>query len=151
MAKEKERELAYNYYINQGLTAKAISTKLDVSEKTVGDWIDKGNWKKLRLAKQTGYDSLLNTYNELQEELVNKRLAIERGESKEDKKGIIDEISKISASMDRLRKQNKPTLRMHIWSLERIFTDLQNEEPEMFFKLISFQKNHLSKMAEELK
>ena len=48
MAKEKEKRIAFDYYTVQGHTAKSISEMLNVAEKTVGDWIEKGKWKGVR-------------------------------------------------------------------------------------------------------
>ena len=78
MAKDNQRQIAQGLYIDQCLTAKDIAVKLDVSEKTISQWVNKGNWRELRLSKQTTTDVMLGKYNELLNALLDKRLLYEK-------------------------------------------------------------------------
>lgn len=44
--KQVENDLAKRYYVNDGLTQKEIAERLKLTEKTVGNWVKKGNWDK---------------------------------------------------------------------------------------------------------
>lgn len=44
--KQVENDLAKRYYVNEGLTQKEIAERLNLTEKTVGTWVKKGNWDK---------------------------------------------------------------------------------------------------------
>lgn len=151
MAKDNERKLAEAYYIAQGLTAKEIAGMLHVSEKTVGDWVKDGKWKELKLAKDTGPDALINQYNILLQTLVTKRITLEKEKKFDEVSGIIDEISKISKAVDNLQKSGKPTLRIYINCLEKFMSALYTQNTKLYFELIDFQREHLRKVAEELK
>lgn len=157
MAKDTERNQARILYIDQCLTAKEISERLKVSEKTVGNWVDIGNWKDLRISKQSGTDTLIRNYNELLSLLIEKRLRFEKQKTKTDEEkaehaGCIDEISKISAAIDRLHKDGKVSLRIHIHCLEKFSAALRNVKPELFTpEFINFQSQYLDLLADELK
>lgn len=44
--KQVEHDLAKRYYINEGLSQKEIAERLNLTEKTVGNWVKKGSWDK---------------------------------------------------------------------------------------------------------
>lgn len=152
MAKEKERKLAYIYYTEQGLTAKEIAQQVGTTEKTVGEWVAKGNWKDIRTANLTGPDQLIRGYKDLLEALLEKRLEIEKGEREADElRGITDEISKISKAMESLRDSNKPSLKVQLICIEKFMKALYQHNPKLFMELIDFQRQHALNLAEELK
>lgn len=153
MAKDNEKQIAQTLYIDQCLTAKEIAAKINVSEKTVGKWVELGNWKQLRLSKQTTPDVLLSKYNELMTSLLDTRLKMEKNQERGTKgyNNIIDEMSKVSAMMDSLHKDGRPSLRIHILVIERFMAALQQRDTKLFMGLIEFQKEYLTQLAEELK
>lgn len=151
MAKDNEKKLAYTYYVDECLTAKEIALKLGVSEKTVGNWVEKGNWREIRLSKQTTPATLVSKYTELLNILLDKRLEAERGEGNASVRPIIDEMSKVSAMIDRIQTENKATLRIHIHCLEKFMAALHTTNPKLYMQLIDFQKEYLTLLAEELK
>lgn len=157
MAKDTERNQARILYIDQCLTAKEIAERLKVSEKSVGKWVEAGNWKDLKTSKQSGTDVLIKNYNELLSLLIEKRLKFEKqkvktDEDKADHASCIDEISKISAAIDRIQKDGKVSLRVHIHCLEKFMTALRNNNHKLFTpELINFQINYLDLLADELK
>lgn len=157
MAKEAQRQQARILYIDQCLTAKEIAARLKVAEKTVGKWVDVGNWKDLRLSKQTSSDVLASKYNELLSNLLDKRLKLEKQPTKteEDKSNyssIVDEMSKISAIIDRIQKDGRVSLRTHIHCLEKFFSALQLQNRKLLTpELTSFQLEYLDLLADELK
>lgn len=157
MAKENEKQIAQTFYVEQCFTAKEIAVKLNVSEKTVGNWVEKGKWKELRLSHQTTPNALISKYNELLTTLLDKRLKLEKNtgskiEDGDDKmRNIVDEMSKISACIDRLQVDGKASLRTHIHCLEKFTSSLHQGNPKLFMQLIDFQKEYLTRLAEELK
>jgi hypothetical protein len=157
MAKDNEKQIAQTLYIEQCLTAKEISKKINVSEKTIGTWVDKGNWRELRLSKQTTPDVLISKYNELLTILLDKRLKLEKEKSIGDENNedsmrpIIDEMSKVSAMIERLQIDGKASLRTHIHCLEKFMASLHQNNTKLFMQLIDFQKEYLTLLAEELK
>lgn len=156
MAKHNERQIAQTLYIDQCLTAKEIAQKLNVSEKTVGNWVEEGNWKELRISKQTTSDVLVQKNTELLSLLLDKRLSLEKisnktEEQRDEMRSIIDEMSKLSAMIDRLQTEGKMSLRSHIQCLERFSSALQNRNPKLFSQIIDFQTEYLRQLAEELK
>lgn len=156
MAKDNEKQIAYTLYVDQCLTAKEIANKIHVSEKTIGKWADVGNWKEIRLSKQTTNETLIGKYKELLNSLLDKRLRIEKTQDKNDDdkseyNGIIDEMSKLSAIIDRLQKDGTPSLRIHIVCLEKFMGALHNAHPKLFMQLIDFQMEYLQILADELK
>lgn len=48
LKKTAEKEFAKILYINQNLSQKEIAERVGVTEKTIGKWIIKGGWDKLR-------------------------------------------------------------------------------------------------------
>lgn len=156
MAKKTEQKLAETLYIDDGLTAKEIAFKLKVSEKSVGDWVQKGNWKERRLAKQTAPETFLKKYDDLLGALLDKRLKMERetlktDQQKEDYRGIIDEMSKLSAIREKLVNDGKISLGTHVRCIERFMTALNKHDVKLFMQLIDFNKEYFTQLAEDLK
>ena len=150
MAKEREKELAYSYYVEQGLTAKATAEKVKVTQKTMSTWVNKFAWKEIRTATQSKPETLLKNYYDLLEVLVEKRLEYERDKVKDDKyKNTIDEISKISKAIDNLKKDGKPSLSTYISCIEKFTDALHKEQPELYRQLIDFQTQHMQAIATE--
>ena len=76
MAKEQEKNLAFFYFTKENMEAKDIAAKLKVRPNTVGDWIKKGNWKKIRDANINQVGERLDRIQQVIDELSNERLEI---------------------------------------------------------------------------
>jgi transposase len=59
MTKENQQELAKILYM-QNMSNKDIATKVGITEKTVGVWIDKYSWKEHRASMQVSRQQLIN-------------------------------------------------------------------------------------------
>ncbi len=153
MAKDNQKQVAYTLYVDKCMTAKDIAAKLKVTEKTIGEWVRKGNWKEIRLAKQATPELLASKYNELLNSLLDQRLEIEKtpGLKPDNYYGIIDEMSKVAAMIDRLQKDGTLSLRTHILVLEKFMAALHQNNPQIFMQLIDFQKEYLTLLSQELK
>lgn len=156
MAKNSERNQARVLFIDHGLNRKEIAARLGIAEKTVGKWAELGNWEAIKLAKESGNDTLVKNYNELLALLIEKRLNFEKKKNKTDDDkaehaSCIDEISKIAAAIDRIQKDGKLSLRTHIHCLEKFMKSMQRSESKLFNTVIEFQLSYLDELAEELK
>lgn len=76
MAKEQEKNLAFFYYTKDNMEAKDIAVKLKVRPNTVGDWIKKGNWKKIRDANINQAGERLDRIQQVVDDLATERLEI---------------------------------------------------------------------------
>lgn len=72
--KQVEQDYAKTLFVNDGLSQKEIATRLTVTEKTVGRWVKKGDWEKLKVSMLVTKDNQLaglykqleNVMNEIQ-------------------------------------------------------------------------------------
>lgn len=175
MAKEKEKQLARIYYIEQGKTAKFISEKLSLTPKTVGNWIAKYGWKELRNAKENGVDKRIDNIKEVIDGIIEDRGAARSllskskldlakaqadGETEEAKRfkdlvtdtrkdivGFDDAISKWNKTLENFDKENKISLSNYIHVMEELFKDLQNFDQPLYLKTLEFQEQHINKVS----
>lgn len=111
MAKTQIRFKAEEFYIeNLEVTLKEVAEHYKLTEKTVGGWATKYNWKDKRL---TFHASPTKIKQLLQSELLN----IVEGN---DPKLPADAISKLMATLDRLEKKADPIV------VHKILKDLDN-------------------------
>lgn len=164
MAKDKERKIAQDYYVTQGLNAKQIAEKGLATEKTVGHWINKYGWKKLRDAKQNSTENRLDRINQVTDNLADQRLRlfqeIEEAKGSGDQKlaeslqkeavQIDDAIAKWNKRAENVDKENRISLAVYIEVMEDIFNHLQLHNAELFLKTIEFQEEHLNNISLKL-
>lgn len=164
MAKDKERKLAYIYYVEHGKTAKECASLVDVTEKTVGDWVDKFGWKserdnRLFSAKEriTNIKLIINNCAEerlrLNEDLDKAIRANDADEIKEVRQkmaSLSDEASKWNKTLANLDKESKISLEVYITVMEDIFKQLQLTHPKLYMKLLDFQEDLIRTKAIEL-
>lgn len=156
MAKEALRKQAETLYVDEGLTAKEIALRIKVSEKTIGDWKKKYNWKSKRIAKQTSPESQAKKYDELLDALLDKRLKLEKVDVKtpeqwDEYNRIIDDMSKLSAVKEKLFKDGKLSLGTHVRVIERFMSALNKSNPKLFMELLDFNKEYFTQLAGDLK
>jgi transposase len=65
-----KKEFACELYI-RGLTQKEIAAKIDVSERTMSLWVNKGNWDVMRKSQLITKQKILADYYEQLEEVCN--------------------------------------------------------------------------------
>jgi len=175
MAKDKERGVGRVWYIEQGKTAKEIAQKLNVTEKTVGDWVKKYGWKKERNARENSIDKRVDNIKsvidditedrssarvqlnelklELQEQQKNKDLdAIEISKDmisdiKKEIVGYDDAISKWNKTLENFDKENKVSLSNYLYVMDEIFKDLQSYNQKLYMKTLDFQEQHINKVS----
>lgn len=164
MAKDKEKRIAFDYYTNQGLTAKAISDIVDVSEKTIGAWVDKGNWKAVRDANINGSQTRSANIKELISELTDQQLEInmEIKEAKAigDKDRVIalrqqsatisQEVAIQTKALERMDSDNKISLSTYLEVMNDIFKNLEHFDKDVYLNTLDFQESHLSTISIKL-
>ena len=164
MAKDKEKRIAFDYYTNQGLTAKAIADIVNVSEKTIGDWVEKGNWKAVRDANLNGAQTRSANIKELISELTDQQLEIniEIKEAKAigDKDRVIalrqqsatisQEVAIQTKALERMDSDNKISLSTYLEVMNDIFKNLEHFYKDVYLKTLDFQESHLSTISIKL-
>lgn len=99
LSKDQEKAYAKILYVQEKLTAKEISERISVSEKTIGKWIELGKWKNERksmlITKQSQIAMLYDQLDWLNTDILNREVKV--ATSKE-----ADAISKITAAIQRL-------------------------------------------------
>lgn len=164
MAKEKEKRIAFDYYTNQGFTAKAISDIIDVSEKTLGDWIEKGKWKAVRDSNMNSSTNRAAKIKELVSELTEQQLEInieiKAAKAIGDKEQVIalrqqsasisQEVAIQTKALERMDTDNRISLGVYLEVMADIFKNLEHFDKEVYLKTLDFQENHLSTISIKL-
>ncbi|WP_026725543.1 DUF1804 family protein [Flavobacterium sasangense] len=164
MAKDKEKRIAFDYYTNQGLTAKAIADIVNVSEKTIGDWVEKGNWKAVRDANLNGAQTRSANIKELISELTDQQLEInieiKEAKSIGDKDRVIalrqqsatisQEVAIQTKALERMDSDNKISLSTYLEVMNDIFKNLEHFDKDVYLKTLDFQESHLSTISIKL-
>lgn len=164
MAKEKEKRIAFDYYTSQGLTAKEIADMLSVTEKTVGEWVEKGNWKAVRDAKVNGATKRSTNIKELISELTDQQLdlviEIKQAKAQGDKEMVISlrqqsaalsqEVAIQTKALERMDTDNKISLSSYLDVMNDIFKNLEHYDKDVYLKTLDFQESHLSTISIKL-
>lgn len=164
MAKEKEKRIAFDYYTNQGFTAKAISEIVNVSEKTIGDWVEKGNWKSVRDANMNSSQNRASKIKELISELTEQQLEInievKSAKAEGDKERVIalrqqsasisQEVAIQTKALERMDNDNKISLGVYLEVMTDVFKNLEHYDKNIYLKTLDFQESHLSTISIKL-
>lgn len=59
MSRKAVKSLAQEIYLHSNISQKEVAEKVGVSEQTVSKWVNQGNWRVLRTAKNVSRQSLL--------------------------------------------------------------------------------------------
>ena len=97
----QKMELARMYYMN-GDSQKNIAEKVGVSAKTLGKWVEQGDWAKKRAAQNITRPELVNKL------LLTINTLIEQVNDSEDPNliaGLGDKLSKLSTTIEKLDKK----------------------------------------------
>ncbi|PTN08049.1 hypothetical protein C8N47_11189 [Mangrovibacterium marinum] len=165
MAKDRERQTAKLYYVDHNLTAKEVSERVGVTEKTIGNWVEKYHWKAERDAKNASpakrtanikqiISNLSDEWLELDREV--KELETGKGNPEEIAKlrtrikGIDDAVSKWNKTLENIEKDSQVPLSTYIYVMEDIFQGLLKYNRDLYMKLVDFQEIHLNTISERL-
>lgn len=161
MAKEREQKLARLLYVEQGKTAKEISTLIGVSEQTISKWVNKYGWRDQRNAivanpgiREDNIKQLINGLTEQRLELtVQLREAETKGESstafdiRKQLSQIDDAVSKWNKTLQNVKKESQISLSVYLSVMEMIFDSLRQFDEKLFLKMIDFQEHHLNDVS----
>lgn len=164
MAKKKEQEVAKKLYVELYKTQKEIAEDLGVTEKTVGDWVKKFNWKQERDARLNNSTNRAENIKKVIAELTDSTLdtieKIKVAEFNADKQEVLalkkeatrisQEVAMYSKALEKMEKDFKISLSTYLEVMEDIFQSLQNWDKDLYIKTLDFQKSHLSTIAQKL-
>lgn len=178
MAKDKERAAAKILYVEQGKTAKECARLVQVTEKTIGSWVDEYGWKALKDAKENSKDQRIDNIknvidaitedrqatrtrlNELREELkehqLNKdtdQIELTRDLIGDLRKEIVsydDAISKWNKTLENFDKERTVSLSNYLYVMDEVFKDMQMSDPDLYLKTLDFQEQHITKASLKL-
>ena len=150
MAKIREQKLAEDLYIKGKRTAKDIAQLVGVSEKTVGDWVDKFKWKERRNALLGSAQNGLLNINNLIDAYAEKLVEMENDpEAKQDQKTkLVDAIAKLNKTKDGFEKEHRIPYNTYINVMDLIMSDMIAKiEPKHHLVLLEFFENHTNELA----
>ena len=167
-SKEYYRKLkkeAHDLYVRDGMMCKEISERINVSERSVSNWINENDalWKKERQAsvissKKQG-DNLKQIINILADQKLELLRMIDEAIAEGDSDKVL-ELRKQAAGLDNsvaqwgnqlkeVDKKNRITA-IYIDVMGRIFDAMKAYNAELYFKTLDFQENHLYEAAKML-
>lgn len=164
MAKKKEQELAKKFFVDFFKSQKEIAEDLGVTEKTVGDWVRKYNWKALRDAKLNNStnraENIKKVIAELTEHTLEALDKIKIAEAQGNKEEVLalkkettriaQEVGMYQKALEKMEKDFKVSLSTYLEVMEDIFEALQNWDKDTYLKTLDFQKAHLQNIAQKL-
>lgn len=164
MAKTKEQEIAKKLFVDFFKTQKEIAEDLGITEKTIGSWVNKGNWKALRDAKINNTanraENIKKVIAQLTESTLDVLDQIKVAEFNQDKAEVMrlkkettriaQEVGMYQKALEKLDKDFKVSLSTYMEVFEDIFQSLQSWDSEVFLKTIPFQREHLQSIANKL-
>lgn len=165
MAKDRERRTAQILYVDQNLTAKDVAERVGVSEKTIGDWVEKYQWKALRDAKNNSPAKRINNIKQIISNMSDEWLDVDRqvkklerdgGDPKEIAelrtriKGIDDAVSKWNKTLESIEKDANVSLSTYLYVMEDVFDSLAQFDRDLYVKLVAFQEHHINKVSIKL-
>lgn len=160
--KKKEYRLAYNYYVEQGKTAKDTATQIGLSESTVLKWVNANNWKEARNAIFLSSDKQTSNIKEILNDLAEARIELSRNlketnDTKEKTRiraemaSLDDGASKWNKVLSQVNKENKISLPVYLTVCQEVFDDLRSKHPkiyELIFKA-DFEAQHILLAAQK--
>lgn len=164
MAKDKERRLAEELYVKQRKTAREVAKLVSVTEKTIGDWVDKFGWKERRAAAMSSVKSgveninaLINIYTERAIEIENledpegltkAELADYKQNLVKEKMGLIDSIAKLNKTKENFEKDHRIPYNVYINVTEQIMAaQLDKMKDKHKAEVLDFFEDHINSIA----
>ena len=150
MAKIREQKLAEDLYIKGKKTAKEIAQLVNVTEKTIGDWIEKFKWKDRRNALLGSAQNGLLNINNLIDTYAERLIEMESDpEAKQDQKTkLVDAIAKLNKTKDGFEKEHRIPYNTYINVMDLIMSDmLVKVKPAHHLAIMEFFENHTNELA----
>lgn len=161
MAKEKEREIARKLFVELNRNQKEIAMDLNVTEKTVGNWVKEGNWKAERTALVNNTQNRAEKFKAVLEDFADETLMISQkikdaeaiGDFKEaavlrkTQTSIADQVGKYQKALEKLDKDSKVLLSTKLEVIDHLFQTMQEFDKGLFIKSIDFQRYYIQLIA----
>ncbi|WP_312310967.1 helix-turn-helix domain-containing protein [Empedobacter brevis] len=126
-----KKELAEKLFIEDGLTAKEISTMVGISEQTLSRWRKEGNWENKR-------NEFLAAPHKIKEVLMKELKGIASGEGS---KIDADALAKVSKVIETLSSRTSVQV---IFSVFKEFDNwMADQEPQLAIQFIEWHKRFL--------
>lgn len=165
MAKEREQKLARLLYVEQGKSAKEISTLVGVSEQTLTKWVHANGWREQRNAIVANptirEDNIKNLINELSQQRLDLSKELRDAEANADLKAaadfrkqlaqVDDAVSKWNKTLQGVKKDGQISLSDYLVVMEDIFDNLRIYDEKLYMKLMDFQEAHLNDVSRRFK
>ena len=158
-SKEYYRKLkkeAHDLYVREGMTCKEISTRINVSERSVSSWINENDalWKKERqasvISSQKQGDNLKQIINILADQKLELLRMIDVLELRKQAATLDNSVAQWGNQLKEVDKKNRITLAIYIDVMSRIFDAMKVYDADLYFKTLDFQENHLYEAAKML-
>lgn len=150
MAKLREQKLAEDLYIKGKKTNKEIAELVGVSEKTIGDWVEKFKWKDRRNAQLASTNNGITNLKALVDLYAQKLIDLENNEEGDIKERarLTDALSKANKTLESFEKDNKIPYATYINVMELVMTDMLLKVPEKHhLAILDFFENHTNDLA----
>ncbi len=148
MAKNSEKALARELYINSKMTQKEIADRLKVTPKTISAWHDAGNWDAIRAAKSVTKAALITNYytilSTMQRQISDRPEPDNVPSSKE-----ADIMTKIAAQIEKIDKHS--SLQDYILALEEFLEFMMQRDPELGRSIAPYLYEFLQEKALKVK
>lgn len=143
-AKENEKALARELYMQTGMTIKEIAGIAQVNRATVGEWATSENWEAIKKAQQHSPDKLIQAYYAELDELNAHIQAKEKGKRFADSKES-DARNKIIISIMRLK--NQTSLPQYVAVMIKFMEVLQSKSLKLSKEVAPLANEFLNDMA----
>lgn len=164
MAKDKEKQQAYYYYVEKQRTAKETAALVGVTEKSVGDWISRGGWRELRQARALSATSRIDNIESLIDDLARQRIELGReldeaiecadekraAELRRQMASVDDGAGKWNKTLENTKRDGKVRLTVYLDVMEQIFNALREFDQTLFLKTVEFQQQHVHDVSNKI-
>lgn len=178
MAKTLDKERAYRMYVKEHRTAKEVSKRTGVTEKTIGIWVKKHGWKKQRNAEVNSAKAQQNRINEILGEYAeqtlyyiqeNKKLKVkisnaiannntdalkifseQLNDNNSELARIDDGSSKWRKQLTDLDKENRISLSVYLEVMDDLFENMRAFDDKLYSNSLDFQEKHLTTISIKL-
>jgi len=162
--KKKERQLAYLYYVEHGLSGKECARKAGVTQKTVSAWVARYRWKEERNARILSLNQRIEHMREVLGGLAEESVMLTRQLREASKRGdrgaandlrlalasISDQASKWTKSLDTIQTKERVSLSVYLTVMDELFRAIHARHPDIYHQLIDFQEDLVHRKAAEL-
>lgn len=164
MAKRDELRQAEFYYCEKFMNQKDVAAKVGVTEKTVGNWVKKYDWKNKRQQQFNATKHRTERVKELISRLTDRNLQIldqikeaeDLGETEKaitlrnESNKLSQEVAMQSKLLQQIDKDARITLNVYLEVMEDVFKAMQGDYPDLFQRSLDFQEEHLNNISQKL-